>query len=101
MEENKRPYFQCLLIDEATEFWRTLRINSETSLRDVLLQFRQDFAREIFQEVSKYTRNQLTCDRSKKTFAEFLKTLKKTTNQAFGEKASVFDENFLLGKLPI
>ena len=52
-EENKLHYFQSLLRDEAIEFWQTLRINSKTTLRDVLLQFRQKFAREDFKEVSK------------------------------------------------
>ena len=70
-------------------------------LRDVFIQFRQEFAREDFKEVFKYKRNQLTYDPSNWTFAEFLKTLKSLVKQAFEDKASEFVETFPFGKLSI
>ena len=78
-----------------------MSVNSETTLRDVLLQFRQDFARVDFKEVSKYKWNQVIYDPVKETFADFLKILEKRAKQAFGEKDSEFVETFLFGKLPI
>ena len=59
-----------------------------------------EFGREDFEEISNYKWNQLTQDPNKETFAEFLKTLKKTAKQAFGDKASEFVETFMFGKLP-
>ena len=93
-KENKLYYFQNLLRDEAIDLWQTMRINSETNVREILIQFRQKFAREDFKKTSKFKWNYLTYDSSKETFAEFLKTRKKAAKQAFGDKASEFVETF-------
>ena len=45
-EENKLHSFQSLPREGAINLWQTLRINSETNLRDVLIQFRQNFAHQ-------------------------------------------------------
>ena len=76
-EENRLRYFQCFPEDEAIDFWQKLKINTETTLRNELLQFTHESAGEDFKKVSEYKRKQLTYDPSKQTFAELLETLKK------------------------
>ena len=100
-EEAKLQYFQSLLRDEAIEFWQTLRINSETTLKDVLQLFNKEFTKDDFREVSKYKWNQITYDPTKENFGDFLKNLKKVAKQAFGDKAPEYVETFLFGKLPV
>ena len=80
-EKNNLHYFPCLLRYEGIEFWQTLRINSESTFRDVLLQFKQKIAQEDFKEVSKYKWNQLPYDSSIKSFAEIGKTWKRQPNR--------------------
>ena len=74
-------------------------MNPEMTSRDVLIQLRQEYAREYFKEVSKYNWNHLTYNLIKETFAQNLETLKKTAKQAFGDKASDGVKRFLLRKL--
>ena len=76
-------------------------MNSETTLRDVFMQFQPNFARKDFKEVSNYKCNQVTYDPSEEEFAEVLITLKKTAEQEFGDKASERVEASLFGMLPI
>ena len=53
-EEQKLNYFQSLLRDDAIEFWQTLPITTETTLRDILMAFKKEYAKEELSEVSKF-----------------------------------------------
>ena len=53
-EEQKVNYFQSLLRDDAIEFWQTLTITLETTLRDILAAFKKKYAKEELTEVSKF-----------------------------------------------
>ena len=50
-EEQKHNYFQSLLRDDAIEFWQTLTITTETTLRDILTAFKKENAKEELSEV--------------------------------------------------
>ena len=52
-EEDKVPYFQSLLRDEAIDFWQTLRITPETTFKDVVEKYRKEIANDDFEEISK------------------------------------------------
>ena len=45
-EEQKLNFFQSLLIDDAIEFWQTLTITTETTLKDILAAFKKEYAKE-------------------------------------------------------
>ena len=53
-EEQKLNYFQSLLRDDAIEFWETLKITVEKTLRDVLQVFNKEYAKEDLKEMLKY-----------------------------------------------
>ena len=53
-EDQKLNYFRSLLRDDAIELWQTLKINTETTLPDILLAFNNKYAKEDLKEVSKY-----------------------------------------------
>ena len=68
-DDNQKQHFQSLLEDEAIKFWQTLRITSETNLKDVLNQIREEFARDFPKEFSENKQDQLTYDSNQETFA--------------------------------
>ena len=88
--------FSC---DKAIGLWQTLCINPEATLKDVLERYREEFANYIFKKVSNFKWDQLVDDPTKENFSDFLKTLKKTATQAFGDRAAEFVETLLFGKL--
>ena len=49
-DEDILHFLQCLLKNKATDLWQTLRIISETTFRDVLMQFKQEVACEEIKE---------------------------------------------------
>ena len=100
-EEDKIHSFQCLLRDEAIDFWQTITINPTTTLQEVLQLFRKEFAKEDMREVARYKWNEAKYDPTTQTFGDFLKNLKKIAKQAYGHEADKCIKMFLFGKLPI
>ena len=100
-EENKLHFFQSLLRDEAIEYWQSIQITPLTTLKDVLDQFRKEFAKEDLKEVARYKWDQARYDPTTETFSDFLRNLKKTAKQAFGDEADKIIKMFLFGKLPV
>ena len=100
-EENKLHFFQSLLRDDAIEYWQSIQITPLTTLKDVLDLFRKEFAKEDLKEVARYKWDQARYDPTTETFSDFLKNLKKTAKQAFGEEADKIIKMFLFGKLPV
>ena len=101
IEENKFHFFQCLLRDEAIEYWQSIQISPVTTLKDVLDLFRKEFAEEDLKEVGRYKWDQASYDPTTETFENFLKSLKKTAKQAFGNEADKVIKKSLFGKLPV
>ena len=99
-EENKLHFFQSLLRDEAIEYWQSIQITPLTTLKDVLDLFRKEFAKEDL-KVDRYKWDQARYDPTTETFSDFLKNLKKTAKQAFGDEADKIIKMFLFGKLPV
>ena len=58
-EEQKLNHFQILLRDIAIEVLQTLKINTETTLTDILQAFNKAYAKEDLKEVSKYKFDQM------------------------------------------
>ena len=100
-EENKLHFFQSLLRDEAIEYWQSIHFTPVTTLKDVLDLFRKEFAKEDLKEVALYKWDQARYDPTTETFGDFLKNLKKTAKQAFGNVADNVIKMFLVGKLPV
>ena len=100
-EENKLHFFQSLLRDDAIEYWQSIQITPMTTLKDVLDLFRKEFAKEDLKEVARYKWDQARYDPTTETFGDFLKNLKKTAKQAFGNEADRIIKMFLFGKLPV
>ena len=100
-EENKLHFFQSLLRDEAIEYWQSIQITPLTTLKDVLDLFRKEFAKEDLKEVARYKWDQARYDPTTETFSDFLKNLKKTAKQAFGDEADKIIKMFLFGELPV
>ena len=100
-EENKLHFFQSLLRDEAIEYWQSIQITPLTTLKDVLDLFRKEFAKEDLKEVARYKWDQARYDPTTETFSDFLKNLKKTAKQTFGDEADKIIKMFLFGKLPV
>ena len=100
-EEQKLNYFQSLLRDDAIEFWQTLPITTETTLRDILMAFKKEYAKEELSEVSKFKFDQLRYDPTTESFSTFLANYKKIAKQAYGDKAQEIVQTFLFAKLPI
>ena len=100
-EENKLHFFQSLLRDDAIEYWQSIHITPMTTLKDVLDLFRKEFAKEDLKEVARYKWDQARYDPTTETFGDFLKNLKKTAKQAFGNEADKVIKMFLFGKLPV
>ena len=72
-----------------------------TTLKDVLDMFRKEFAKEDLKEVARYKWDQARYDLTTETFGNFLKSLKKTAQQAFGNEADKVIKMFLFGRLPV
>ena len=100
-EENKLHFFQSLLRDDAIEYWQSIQITPLTTLKDVLDLFRKEFAKEDLKEAARYKWDQARYDPTTETFSDFLKNLKKTAKQAFGDEADKIIKMFLFGKLPV
>ena len=98
-EENKLHFFQSLLRDEAIEYWQSIQITPVTTLRDVLDMFRKEFAKEDLKEVARYKWDQARYEPTTETFSDFLKSLKKTARQAFGNEADKVIKMFLFAKI--
>ena len=63
--------------------------------------FRKEFAKEDLKEVARYKWDQARYDPTTETFGDFLKRLKKTAKQVFGNEADNVIKMFLFGKLPV
>ena len=100
-EETKLHFFQSFLRDEAIEYWQSIQITPLTTLKDVLDLFRKEFAKEDLKEVARYKWDQARYDPTTETLGDFLKSLKKTAKQAFGNDADNVIKMFLFGKLPV
>ena len=100
-EENKLHFFQSLVRDEAIEYWQSTQITPVTTLKDVLDLFRKEFAKKEIKKVARYKWDQARYDPTTESFGDFLKSLKKTAMQAFGNEADGVLKMFLFGKLPV
>ena len=100
-EENKLHFFQSPLRDEAIEYWQSIQITPVTTLKEVLDLFREEFAKEDLKEVPRYKWDQARYDPTTETFGDFLKSLKKTAKQAFGNEADNVIKIYLFGKLSV
>ena len=83
-DEQKLNCFQSLLRDDALEFWQTLKINTETTLTDILTTFNKEYAKEDLKEVSKYKFDQMKYDSTTESFTYFFIKLKKQRNKHTG-----------------
>ena len=97
--EKQRAIFPVPLGNTDTDFWQTLRINSETTLEDVLIYFRQKTPAKIWKSLQK----QLKPTDVQPQWRKFHRIPQDTQNakQAIGNKASKLVDTFLLGNLPI
>ena len=95
-EEQKLNLFQSLLRDDAIEFWQTLTITTETTLKDILAAFKKVYAKEELSEVSKFKFHQLRYDPTTESFSTFLANYKNVAKQVYGEKAQEVVQTFLL-----
>ena len=100
-EEQKLTYFQSLLRDDAIEFWRSLKMTTQTTLAQVRRYFKKEYAKEDIKEVAKYKFDQMYYAPTAETFNDFLNKFKKVAKQAFGDKSSDITETFLFAKLPV
>ena len=89
------------LRNEDINFWQTLRITPERTLKDVLEKCRKNFAEDDFKEFVEFLWDQLVYDSSKQNFSDFFKTLRETATQTFGDAAAELVETFLFRKLPV
>ena len=80
-EEQKLNYFQSLLRDDAIEFWQTLTITTETTLRDILTAFKKEYAKEELSEVSKFKFDQLRYDPATESFSTSSPITKRLPNK--------------------
>ena len=87
--------------DEAIGYCQSIQITPLTTLKDVLHLFKKEFAKEDLKELSRYKWDQARYDPTTETFSDFLKNLKKTAKQAFGDEADKIIKMFLFGKLPV
>ena len=101
MTVSKLHFSQSLLRDEAIEYWQSIQITPVTTLKNVLHLFRKEFAKEDLKEVARYKWDQARYDPTTETFGDFLKSLKKTSKQAFGNETDNVIKMFLFGKLPV
>ena len=99
--EEKLQFFTSLLKEDAIEFCQTIRVTSDTTLREVPQLFLKENARVHFNKVSPNRWDQLEYDPRHKSSSGFLKHLKKTAKQAFDPKANEYVKAFLFGKLPV
>ena len=81
------------LRDRRIVFWKILRISPETTLRAVLQNYRKEFARDGSKENSKVEWEQVVNGPSNQSFSDFLKNLKETAPQAFGDRAAAVRGN--------
>ena len=88
-------------MDDAIDFWQTLKINTETTLTDVLTAFDKEYAKKDLKEVSKYQLDQMRYEPTSESFTDFLTIFKKTAKQAYGERANDIAESFPFAKLPV
>ena len=72
LRTRKLNYFQSLLRDDAIQVWQTLKINTETTLTDILFAFDKEYAKEDLKEVSKYKFNKMRYDPTTESFTDFL-----------------------------
>ena len=100
-EGEKLQFFLSLLRENAIEFWQTIKVTFDTTLRDILQMFRKEFARDNLKEISRYRRDQLKSDLQNESFSDFLKHLKKTTKQASDLKTNGYVDAFLFGNIPV
>ena len=95
-EEQKLNYFQILHRDHTNEVWQTLKIDTETTLTNILQAFNKESAKANL-KVSKYKFDQMRYGTTAESFTAFLTKFKKTAKQANGEIA----ETFLFAKHPV
>ena len=86
-EEQKLTYFQSLLRDDTIEFWQSLKITKQTTLAQVLRDFKQEYAKEDLQDVAKYKFEKMHYNPSADTFNDLLNKFKKVAIQAFADKS--------------
>ena len=75
-KEAKLHYFRRLLREEAIEFYQSLTITTETTLNDVLTEFRKEFTEDDLQEIARYKWDQTKYDSTAETLSDFFKRLK-------------------------
>ena len=100
-EEEKLQFFKSLLREDAIEFWQTILVTPDTTLREVIQMFRKENAPNDFKEVSRYRWNQSDYQPQHESFWYFLIHLKKTTKQASDSKANQSVKELVFGKLPV
>ena len=87
--------------EDAIEFWQTIWLTPNATLREILQIFREEHARDNFKEVSRCRGDRLNYDTQHESFYDFLKNLKKTAKQVFDYRNSKYVKAFLLVKLPV
>ena len=55
-KEHRLHYFQSLLRDKTVDLWQMLRISPETTLKDVLYNYREEFAGNNLEEIPNWNR---------------------------------------------
>ena len=100
-EEQNLTYFQILLRDDAIEFWLTLKLNTQTTLAQVLMHFKKEYAKEDLKEVVNDKFDQMRYDSTTETFNDFLNENKKVVKQAFDDRSADITQTFLFAKLPV
>ena len=100
-KKHKLNYFRSLLRDNAIEFWQTLRITTETTLRDILTAFKKENAKKELTEVSMFKFDQLRFDSNTESFNTFLSNYHKIAKHAYGDQAQDIAQTTLFAYFPI
>ena len=87
--------------DEAIEYWQSIRITPVTTLIDVLDIFGKELAKEDLKEVARNKWDQARYNSTTETFGDYIKSLKKTTEQVIGNEVDTALKMFLFGKFPV
>ena len=99
-EEEKLHFSTSLLREAAIEFWQTIRLTPDNTLREVFQMIRKEYARNDFKEVRRYQWDHFKYEPQHESFSDFLENHKKTAKQAFDSKTNDYVNAFLFGKLP-
>ena len=98
-EEEKLQLFRTFFREDTIEFWETIRVIPDTTLKEVFHKVYKENARDNFKEVSRYRWNRLKFDPEHESFSDFFQRPKKQQNKHLVRKRRSMSFLFF-GKLP-